>query len=98
VRPNTHAHIVCKSDAMKRLVLFHVISSALHGFRVSPAAARQPAKQVRWAANAAPSTVEHMRVDHGGANVLVGRLSVAVANPYAPGSQQKKPLPRLSDT
>ena len=57
---------------MKRLVLFHVISSALLGFHVSPAAARQPAKQVGRAADSSPTTVQHVRVDHGRANVPVG--------------------------
>ena len=71
MRPNTHTHIVYKSSAIKRLVLFHVVSSALHGYGVSSAAARQPAKQLGRAVNAARCTLEHMRVNHGGANVLV---------------------------
>ena len=88
--PITQAQIVCKSNAMKRLVLSHVISSALHGFGVSPAVARQPAKQVGGATNAAPSTVEHMRVNHGGANVLVSEHKPVSRTPVLLGMFRKR--------
>jgi hypothetical protein len=77
-----HTHIVCKSHAVKRLVLFHIISIALHGLGVSPAAARQSAKQGGRAADSSPTTVEHVHVKHGRANVLVAQLSYAASTQF----------------
>ncbi len=54
---------------------------------VSSTAARQTAKQVGRATNAAPSTVEQMRVNHGGANVLVSEQFLHRADVVAAGKQ-----------